>query len=725
MPAPQLPTPPGTQSNDVANAVPDVNRTTKERVMGGVGELLNVGSDDDFASTPLGQTLSRHHDVRLANARRHYDSATTLAAALAQGDVDPQTGEPTGIDPSTQKAMTPEQRQQFKDQLEGAWGDYQKIAGVSPEAKQTLEKHKGILDFAITKGHEALQKVIGAHQQASQAAGQSGAPPTPPPSATGMPNAGTGAPPAQPGLPPPPTTNPQPASGATAAPQAPVAAPPAPHSASSGAPSTPGNIDLYKQPKVKNPDGSISTVDSRSYNFDGKEVLLPSVTPDGRHLKTDDEIIAEYKKTGRHLGMFDDVASANAYAEQLHNDYAAGKYDRPNGRLASPPRAGTAPMNELAMPAMREDLAAYRKAKQEGFLETQKVLGTSRGELQAYAEWKKANPNSSVGEYLQQRGKMLPASYVRQQIMEKGVLGSDYPSIPTLTGEPADPKMRYDVVNDPMRGRYLIPSGIATEAAQAGIENKTSSTELNKTRNAAIPEQLDIQRQRLKLSNQQYDIALKRYGLSRLQVGANYDPALLTPEEQQQMDLPVDSAGRPLPLKSPNAPTAATRNTAQTAQVVDGLVGSTLDLLKNPKVQKELGPISGRLNEIYIGTIGASELGISDPDTAAAITALRTLGSFDASGALKVHFGARGGGAQYDKFKNLMDTGKMDAPTLIASLGALHRVLGPEGYSGEVKTTRGTAPPAAKPNAKAPPPKARPTNAKEYLDSIGVPSNGR
>ena len=95
----------------------------------------------------------------------------------------------------------------------------------------------------------------------------------------------------------------------------------------------PGNVDLFKQPKVKNPDGTTSTVDSRSFNFDGKEVLLPSVTPDGRHLRTDDEIISEYQKTGRHLGMFSDVASANRYASQLHDDYAAGRYDKPKGPI--------------------------------------------------------------------------------------------------------------------------------------------------------------------------------------------------------------------------------------------------------------------------------------------------------------------------------------------------------------------------------------------------------
>ena len=88
----------------------------------------------------------------------------------------------------------------------------------------------------------------------------------------------------------------------------------------------PGSVDLYRQPEVPNDDGTTSTVDSRSYNFDGVEVLLPSVTPDGRHLRTDAEIVNEYLTTGRHLGKFGTVAEANAAAETLHDDYARGRY---------------------------------------------------------------------------------------------------------------------------------------------------------------------------------------------------------------------------------------------------------------------------------------------------------------------------------------------------------------------------------------------------------------
>lgn len=92
----------------------------------------------------------------------------------------------------------------------------------------------------------------------------------------------------------------------------------------------PGNVNLYQQPEVKNPDGSISTVDSSSYNIDGVETLLPSVTPDGRHLINQNDILNEYRKTGRHLGKFQTPEAASTYAEQLHNDYAAGKYKNNN-----------------------------------------------------------------------------------------------------------------------------------------------------------------------------------------------------------------------------------------------------------------------------------------------------------------------------------------------------------------------------------------------------------
>jgi hypothetical protein len=78
-----------------------------------------------------------------------------------------------------------------------------------------------------------------------------------------------------------------------------------------------GNLDIRNRPIVKNPNGSVSTERSFSDNFDGVEVLLPTVI-DGK-IVSREEAIDHYKKTGENLGKFKDAASADVYAENLHN----------------------------------------------------------------------------------------------------------------------------------------------------------------------------------------------------------------------------------------------------------------------------------------------------------------------------------------------------------------------------------------------------------------------
>lgn len=83
-----------------------------------------------------------------------------------------------------------------------------------------------------------------------------------------------------------------------------------------------GNIDLYNRPQYRNADGSISTVDSTSFNIQGKEVLLPSVwMKDGKAYRSSDgdEILQHFYDTGEYLGVFDTVDAANSYAEKLHD----------------------------------------------------------------------------------------------------------------------------------------------------------------------------------------------------------------------------------------------------------------------------------------------------------------------------------------------------------------------------------------------------------------------
>lgn len=103
-----------------------------------------------------------------------------------------------------------------------------------------------------------------------------------------------------------------------------------------------GNIDLNNRPVVKNGKG-ISTVLSTSFNIDGKEVLIPRVSMDGK-LLDEKGALEQYRKTGQHLGIFDSPASANAYAQQLHLDQEK-QYAPPSLPNKNPKRGKTATLD--------------------------------------------------------------------------------------------------------------------------------------------------------------------------------------------------------------------------------------------------------------------------------------------------------------------------------------------------------------------------------------------
>lgn len=94
-------------------------------------------------------------------------------------------------------------------------------------------------------------------------------------------------------------------------------------------PLEPGNIDLSTRPQHVNDDGTISTVRSKSFNFNGKEVLLPTISDNGMPM-SDQEAIENYKQTGKHLGVYSNPASADAYGKIIHNQQASMlKYAQP------------------------------------------------------------------------------------------------------------------------------------------------------------------------------------------------------------------------------------------------------------------------------------------------------------------------------------------------------------------------------------------------------------
>ena len=89
-----------------------------------------------------------------------------------------------------------------------------------------------------------------------------------------------------------------------------------------------GNINLANRPVVQNPDGSVSTTRSMSFNEDGKEVLIPTVSQNGT-IMSPRQAIDEYHRTGQNFGLFNNVADANNMAQQIHNQQASGYGNAP------------------------------------------------------------------------------------------------------------------------------------------------------------------------------------------------------------------------------------------------------------------------------------------------------------------------------------------------------------------------------------------------------------
>lgn len=120
----------------------------------------------------------------------------------------------------------------------------------------------------------------------------------------------------------------------------------------------PGNIDLKTLPVIDNKDGSYSTVYSTSFQDEkqgsptyGKEVLVRGIL-NGKKTDDVDALRAKYYKDGQMLGAFNDPASADKYAQRLHQDWADGKISGVQmGRGNSPPAVRNPSPGTPATPA--------------------------------------------------------------------------------------------------------------------------------------------------------------------------------------------------------------------------------------------------------------------------------------------------------------------------------------------------------------------------------------
>ena len=82
-----------------------------------------------------------------------------------------------------------------------------------------------------------------------------------------------------------------------------------------------GNIDLHHRPVVENKEtGGKSTVYSMGIGIEhGREALIPRVSEKGKIL-SEKEAINEFKKTHKHLGIYESKEHAKRAAERLHKE---------------------------------------------------------------------------------------------------------------------------------------------------------------------------------------------------------------------------------------------------------------------------------------------------------------------------------------------------------------------------------------------------------------------
>lgn len=79
----------------------------------------------------------------------------------------------------------------------------------------------------------------------------------------------------------------------------------------------PPTMDPAMNHNAINPNGDVSTIRTIGINVDGLETVIPTITPDGQFL-TNAEAIEQFRRTGRHLGMFRTRQQADEYGQQLH-----------------------------------------------------------------------------------------------------------------------------------------------------------------------------------------------------------------------------------------------------------------------------------------------------------------------------------------------------------------------------------------------------------------------
>jgi hypothetical protein len=165
-----------------ASQVPDVPKSGLEKGMGIVAGLTTGRPKGG----PLDEAIEKHHQQRLDEARMHRKTAATAAGILTYG-IDPTTGKPL-VDPQTgEKLVNPKTGNAYIDEYTNdyktAMGHYEKVAGVSKEAKEAIKKSRMLIEHMIQQGQKNPGGQGGQPGPTGPAAAAQGGAPPPPPAA--------------------------------------------------------------------------------------------------------------------------------------------------------------------------------------------------------------------------------------------------------------------------------------------------------------------------------------------------------------------------------------------------------------------------------------------------------------------------------------------------------------------------------------------------------------
>jgi hypothetical protein len=164
-----LPPPPG---------IDNIQPSTKDKVLGGIGGFMSAGAGLDFKQTPLGQKLQQHHDAQVSQAEMYWKLAQTAGGEIA-----------TKKDSATGRDLTPEEIESRQHQYQAAMDAYGKIVGVNKETKAAHGKARMVLDHLLGRGQGQPQQGAQPQPQGqvppAGAGNPGGGPPVPPTASAG------------------------------------------------------------------------------------------------------------------------------------------------------------------------------------------------------------------------------------------------------------------------------------------------------------------------------------------------------------------------------------------------------------------------------------------------------------------------------------------------------------------------------------------------------------